>query len=56
VLLTDDWQPIWASADRLVVARDNALYTATLDEGRIVDSPARVVEDLAYRCHVVLPG
>jgi dipeptidyl aminopeptidase/acylaminoacyl peptidase len=48
VLLTDDSQPIWASADRLVVARDNALYIATLDRGRIVDSPARVFEDLAY--------
>jgi eukaryotic-like serine/threonine-protein kinase len=48
VVLTDGSQPIWASSDRLVVARDSALYIATLDRGRLVDSPARVFEGLAY--------
>jgi len=48
VVTRDDSQAIWASADRIVLARDGALFTTGLRDGRLTGSPVRVYDDLLY--------
>ena len=47
-VVTDDKSlPVWATADRIVLARDGALFTAGLQNGRLSGAPVRVLDALA---------
>ncbi|MEZ5320384.1 MAG: protein kinase [Vicinamibacterales bacterium] len=47
VVTNDNSLPVWATADRIVLGRDGALFTAGLQNGRLSGAPVRVLDALA---------
>jgi len=52
VVLADSFEPIAAFPDRLILARDGALYAARVREGQITEAPIRVHEDVTFTANL----
>jgi len=46
LVIEDDWQAVWASPDRIVLARDGALFVVGIQDGRLTGTPERVVDGI----------